>query len=115
MAVSEFEIKRIEKLVGQFVESRRPALHVRSELDISYRIIGQSFEIYEIRPQWDEPSKKLESPIAKATYVKNSKIWKLYWMRADLKWHSYQPFPTSKSLEEILEEISRDPHGCFWG
>ena len=115
MAISEFEIKRVEKLVGQFVESKRPPSHIRNELDISFRISDQSFEIFEIRPQWDDPTKKTEGPIAKATYVKINKVWKLYWMRADLKWHNYKPFPTSKSLEKILEVIEQDPHGCFWG
>ena len=115
MAISEFEIKRIEKIVGQFVESKRPAAHIRNELDISFRISDQSFEIYEIRPQWNDPSKKIEGPIAKATYVKSKKMWKLFWMRADLKWHSYQPYPVSNSIEKILEVIEQDSHGCFWG
>lgn len=115
MAISEFEIKRIEKIVGQFIERRRPAAPIRNELDLSFRISGQSFEIYEIRPQWDDPTKKIENPVAKATYVKSKKIWKLFWMRADLKWHSYQPHPVSKSLEEILKVIEQDSHACFWG
>jgi hypothetical protein len=115
MVISEFEIKRIEKLVGQYVESRRPAAHMRSQLDISFRITGQSVEIVEIRPQWNDPSRKTETPVAKATYVKSQKLWKLYWMRADGKWHAYQPFPSSASLEKILETIEQDPHGCFWG
>lgn len=115
MAISEFEIKRIEKLVGQFVERKRPAGHMRNKLDISFRISGQSFEIYEIRPQWNDPTKKIEGPIAKAIYVKSEKKWKLYWMRADLKWHSYKPFPTSNSLEKVLEVIEQDSHHCFWG
>lgn len=46
MAISEFETKRVEKLVGQFVEMKRPPGHVRNELDISFRISGQSFEIF---------------------------------------------------------------------
>lgn len=115
MAISEFEIKRIEKLVGQFVEKRRPSPDIRSKLDIGFQITGQSFEIYEKRPQWNDPSKTIEGFVAKVTYVKSRKIWKLFWMRADLKWHSYTPLPTSKSLEEILDEINTDPHGCFWG
>jgi hypothetical protein len=115
MTISEFEIKRIEKYVGEFVANRRPEPYLRDKLDIGFRISGQSFEIYEIRPQWDDPDKKIEGPIAKATYVKSKKIWQLFWMRADLKWHSYKPFPTSKTLEEILEVINQDPHGCFWG
>ena len=115
MAISEFEIKRLQKTVGRFVESKRPAGDMRSQLDISFRVTGQSFEIFEIRPQWNDPTKRSESSIAKATYVKSPKIWKLYWMRADGKWHAYQPFSSSSSLEKILEAIEQDPHGCFRG
>ena len=116
MAISEFEIKRIEKLVGQFVESKRPAKHIRNKIDISFRISGQSFEIFEIRPQWNAPTKKIEDPVAKATYVKSKNEWKLYWMRADLnKWYGYKPFPVSKSLEKIFDVIGQDPDNCFWG
>lgn len=115
MAISEFEIKRIEKLVGAFVETKRPPAHIRPQLDIGYRITNQSFEIFEIRPKFNKPEEKHEISVAKATYVKTKKIWKLYWMRADLKWHGYQPFPESKSLEEIIETIKADEHYCFWG
>jgi hypothetical protein len=115
ITLSEFEIKRIEKLVGQFIEKRRPEPHIRNKLDIAFRISGQSFEIYEIRPQWDNPTIKMEGPVAKATYVKSKKIWKLYWMRADLKWHSYEPLANTKSLQRILDEIHQDSYGCFWG
>jgi len=36
-------------------------------------------------------------------------------MRADMKWHSYKPFPSSDSLEKILETIEQDQFDCFWG
>lgn len=108
MALSEFEIKRVEKLVGTFVENRRPEPHIREQLDLGYRITRQSFEIFEIRPRWDNPSEKLEGSIAKVTYVKSRKVWKLYWMRADLKWYSYTPFAESKSLEEVLGAMCSD-------
>jgi len=115
MAISEFEIKRIEKLVGQFVEKIRPSPDIRNKLDIGFRVSGQSFEIFELRPQWNNPKNIIEGSVAKGTFIKNKKIWKLFWMRADLKWHSYKPFPTSKSIEEILEVIHQDQYGCFWG
>lgn len=115
MTLSEFEIKRIEKIVGRYVESRRPAAHIRDKLDISFRITGQSFTIFEIRPQWNDPTQQIEGPVARATYVKSKKIWKLYWLRADNKWHLYQPFPSSESLETLLEVIEADKHMCFWG
>ena len=73
------------------------------------------FFIFELPPQWNDPENIIEGSVAKATYVKSRKIWKLFWMRADLKWHSYKPFPTSTSIEKILEVIDKDTNGCFWG
>jgi hypothetical protein len=115
MTLSEFEIKRCEKLVGQYVENRRPPAHIRNELDLDFRIKEQSVEIFEIRPAWREPSIKIESPVAKATYVKTQQIWKVYWQRADLKWHRYDPDPEVKTIEQFLEVVERDEYGCFYG
>lgn len=85
MAFNELERKRIEKTVGRFIETRRPPPAIRSQLDLGFRLQGQSVELFEIRPVWDNPSQKMESPVAKATYVKTQNVWKVYWMRADLK------------------------------
>jgi hypothetical protein len=115
MAISEFEIKRYEKIVGQYIEKRRPAPHVRNQVDLAFRIEGQSVIIYELRELWNQPDKKIESPISKATYVKNTKTWKIYWQRADLKWHRYEPTPEVKTIEEFLAVVEEDEYACFWG
>ncbi len=115
MAISEFEIKRIEKLVGTFVESKRPPAHVRERVDLSFRLTGQSVVIFEVRAERNDPSTNIELPVAKITYVKSTKEWKLYWMKSDMKWHGYKPFPISKSLESVLEAIGQDAYSCFWG
>ncbi len=115
MTLSEFEIRRCEKLVGQYVENHRPPAHIRNELDLAFRIKGQSVEIFEIRPAWREPGVKIESPVAKATYVKAQQIWKVYWQRADLKWHRYDPDPEVKTIEQFLKVVERDEYGCFYG
>ena len=115
MALSEFEIKRCEKLVGQYVENRRSPLHIRNELDLDFRINGQSVEIFEIRPAWREPGVKIESPVAKTTYINTQKIWKIYWQRADMKWHRYEPDPEVKKIEDFLAVVERDEYGCFYG
>lgn len=57
----------------------------------------------------------MESPVAKATYVKAQKIWKVYWQRADLKWHRYDPDPEVKKIEEFLVVVEKDEFGCFYG
>lgn len=116
MAFSEFETKRLEKIVGAFVEKHRPPPHIRPELDLAFRITGQSVEIFEIRPRWrGAPGEIMERPVAKATYVKTSEVWRVFWMRADLKWHAYPPSPRVGSVERFLALVEKDDHACFFG
>ena len=116
MALSEFETKRYERLISEYVESKRPAAHIRPELDFGYRIHGQSVEIFEIRPVWrGKPGEFMEHPVAKATYVKSRQIWRVYWQRADLKWHSYEPNAEVESLEDFIAVVDADEYCCFYG
>ena len=115
MAISEFEIKRVEKTMEAYVDRTRLPVHIRNELDIAYRIENQSVELFEVRPAFQNPNQKIEHAIAKATYVKRAKEWRLYWMRADLKWHRYDPVPEVDSLDDFLKIIEEDSNGCFYG
>ncbi len=114
MAISEFEIKRCEKDLEKFMCKHRPPAHIRSEVDIGYRIENQSVELFEVLSRWDNPQEKTETPIAKATFIKAQQIWKIYWQRSDLKWHSYDPVPKVKHLEEFLSVVGEDKHSCFF-
>jgi len=115
MALNDIERKRIEKTVDEYVQKHRPALHIRPQLDIGFRVSGQSVEIFEIRPRWKEPSVKMEHSVAKATHVRSQGLWKIFWMRADLKWHGYEPLPAVGSIEKFLAVVEKDEHACFWG
>ena len=115
MAISEFEIKRCERELEKFLSIHRPPAHIRNELDISYRLTDQSIEIFEITPSWKDPAIKMETLVAKTTYVKSQKIWKIYWHKSDMKWHSYEPEPVVKSLEDFLRLVCEDEHCCFFG
>ncbi|HIP75677.1 MAG TPA: DUF3024 domain-containing protein [Psychromonas hadalis] len=115
MAMSEFEIKRCERELNKFITEQRTPVHVREQPDISYRIENQSVELIEIRPDFRNPSEKMEMPFAKATYVKKKNVWKIYWQKSDLKWHSYDPVPTVKYLEEFLSVVSKNECDCFFG
>ena len=115
MALNDIERKRIEKIVDAHIQKHRPAPHIRPELDIGYRVSGQSVEIFEIRPRWKEPKVKMEHPVAKATFVRNKALWKIFWMRADLKWHGYEPLPAVGSIEKFLAAVEKDEYACFWG
>ncbi|MEL0635850.1 DUF3024 domain-containing protein [Marinomonas sp. TI.3.20] len=115
MAISEFEIKRCENELEKFLKEKRPPAYVRAEIDLGYRIDNQSVEIFEVRPHYRDPNKKIESSVAKATYVKSKKIWKVYWMRQDLKWHSYSEVPEVKHIEDFLSLVAEDANSCFFG
>ena len=115
MAFNDIERKRIENIVGAFVERLRPPPHIRPKLDFGFRVAGQSIELFEIRPQWDKLEIKHEHPFAKATFVREKRRWKIYWKRADLKWHGYEPVPEVAVVEEFLAVVQKDELSCFFG
>jgi len=115
MAISEFETKRCEKYTSEYIARNRPPAHVRNEVDLCYRIEDQSVIIFELRSVWNNPDKKIESMVAKTTYVKKTRKWKVYWQRSDMKWHAYSPTPEVKTLEEFLYLLEKDENACFYG
>jgi hypothetical protein len=115
MALSEFERRKCENAITAFMKKRRPPPHIRKQLDLGYRITGQSIELFEIRPDWRNPKNAIEIPVAKSTFVKTQGTWKVYWQRQDLKWHLYEPHPEVPSVEAFLALVDRDEYGCFFG
>lgn len=115
MAFTDAERRRHERLVAKYIERRRPPEELRDKIDLSFRIEGQSIVIFTIRPVWLQPDQKHESPAAKAIFVRTKNNWKVFWMRADLKWHVYPPKPTVKTLGQFLKLVEEDKYCCFWG
>lgn len=116
MTLSEIELARVKKALDAFMQMRRPPPHIRPQLDLGYRISGHSVEILEIRPAWDGRSHEHhESAVAKATFVRSRNLWRVFWQRRDLKWHSYQPASEVKSIDEFLSLVAEDRHACFFG
>lgn len=115
MPLSELERERAEEAIEAFMRKRRPPLHIRAKIDLGYRIKGQSVELLSIEPVWNKPAEKMELPFAKATYIRSTALWKIYWMPSDLKWHSYEPVPSVGALEKFLEVVHEDKHACFFG
>ncbi len=96
----ENEIEIIEVMEGYLINSSPPE-EVRSEVDINYKIEGQSIIVFEIRSVWNNPSEKMESNVAKATFVKTENKWKIYWFKSDMKWHIYKPNEKVNKLKEL--------------
>lgn len=105
-----------EAIVKNYIESIRPKdPEIRKKVDIGYSYDGKSFILFEIRPEWKNPEEKMKHEFAKIRYYKTREEWTLYWMRASGKWELYEPFPTSKYLDKIIEIIEEDAFACFFG
>ncbi|MEO6733237.1 MAG: DUF3024 domain-containing protein [Ferruginibacter sp.] len=115
MAIDILKTVEIIEALENFVYRKRPPENIRHEVDISYKIDNQSVIIYELRPAMLSPNEMREYNIAKATFLKNKNCWKVFWLRADSKWHSYKPNPTVKDLIEFIQLVEEDKHYCFWG
>ena len=116
MAFTENETAEILKqLEDEFWVHHRPPLHLRDKVREGQRIDDQSIELFLNRPAFSRPGEWIEEAIAKIRYFRSRDSWSIYWQRADLKWHRYEPFPEAKSLSVALAKIHEDEHACFFG
>ncbi len=111
MSLNEFEQKLIKEEMAKFLLKRRPPVHVRKKVDLQYRLKDQSVIIFELRPKWNTPE-IVESPVAKATYVRSQNVWKIYHMPSDLQWHI---FDEVDSFYDFIKAVDEDQDACFWG
>lgn len=115
MAFSEFEQFRIEKAIDAFMKQCRPRPDSRHQFDLSARIERQSLVLYEVRPDRQDSTVIHQHPFAKLTYVRTQNVWNIFWMRANLKWFSYEAAPSTRSIEEALQLVAEDQFACFFG
>ncbi len=115
MAIDTLQTLDVIEAMENFLARKRPPEHIRPKLDLGYKIEEQSIIVFEIRPQWNKPEVRREYAVAKTTFVKSKNHWKIFWIKADLKWHSYNPKPTVKTVEEFTKLVEEDKHHCFWG
>jgi hypothetical protein len=116
MAFTETDIAAYTQEVEKhFWSERRPPLHLRNQIREGLRIEGQSIDLFFIRPAFNRPDEFVEEAIARITYIRTRELWRIFWMRADGKWHRYPPCPETGSLKKALQIVRKDDHHCFFG
>lgn len=116
MAFNEAESRNVAQALEGFLDRKRPPPEIRHELDLAYRVEDQSVLLFEVRPAWrGPPGVTIEIPIAKTTYVRKHDHWRVYWQRADLKWHRYDPAQEVRTIEAFLNLVERDEYSAFFG
>lgn len=105
-----------ESTINSFVKSIRPeAPEVRKQVDIGYDYNGSTAILYQTRALFDNPDKMINIEFAKMRFYKSRQEWNLYWKRANGNWELYEPFTVSSHLDQMLNVIKEDKHGCFFG
>lgn len=105
----------LKEILETYIELRRPAPEIRKLVDLGYQVIGQSIILYEVRPSFLNPNEIQNIGYAKATYVKSKNIWKVFWKRSDLKWHSYKKNTAVNDIQQFLKLVDVDEYRCFKG
>lgn len=114
MPLSEFEIKKIESIFSEYCEKKIP-LHVRDQLVLTFKINRNEVVLFEKRVVWDNPSEWREHPVTKMKCNMQTRLWTLYWLDRNSKFHIYERIKPSKYIETLLKEVNSDPTGIFWG
>jgi hypothetical protein len=114
MAFSELELAGIRSTVGAFVDRRQPPPELRDKLRFELEIDGHAVTIWEVRPAWLRP-RESRLGVARFRFTRTRGRWTLYWMRADLKWHSYCGEAPAKSLAELVHIVDEDASFAFFG
>jgi hypothetical protein len=115
MSLSLFNTVDIIEVMENAIEKMRPPEDIRDKLDLNYRIENQSIILCEVRPKFNDPKTKMEFAFAKATFVKTTNKWRIYWMRGNLKWSLYDPEKEVDNLHEFMRIIQEDKYHCFFG
>lgn len=114
MPFSKEELRYIDATVGALCRKASPA-HIADKLRHIYEIEGHSVLVYSIAPRWDDPSDEIKHGVAKFRYFRSRDDWRLYWLRADLKWHLYEPEDMLDDLESLVSIVDEDKYGAFFG
>jgi hypothetical protein len=114
VGLSEFEIKRIEKLFGAFCDRRVPR-HLRNRIRVEFRIRNSEVELFESRPLYNDPDTWVSTRVARFKKSTGSGTWILYWADRNAQWKRYVPCDPERDIETLLEIVEQDVIGSFWG
>ena len=108
----ETDVARIRKLCAERVPD-----HAQDQVRIELEEGRQAVTILECRPPWREEygPEWTRMPIARLRYVGSNRLWTLYYHRHTGHWERYPLRGPTRRIDELLNEIDRDPICIFWG
>ncbi len=114
MDLSEFEIRRIQKLVEKYCESRIPKV-AQCQVKVEYKLRSNEVLLYEMRAYYRDPSQWYSSPIARFKKDPETQNWSLYCADRSQVWQLFERNPRARDVEVLFAEVAEDATGIFWG
>ena len=114
--MSRPEVEFAAKLVERYAAGK-VAAEVQKEVRLGVETVANSITIWECRLPWrpEYGPEWTRKGIARFRYSPSERLWTVYWMRSDLKFHRYALVGPQSGIGPLLDEVARDPHACFWG
>ena len=108
----EFAVKLVERAFAEKVPDS-----VSDQLRIEVEARGNAITILECRPPWREDfgPEWTRHGVARFKFSPSDRMWRVYWMRRDLKFHLYDLIEPQAGIGPLIAEVDKDPHACFWG
>ena len=91
--------------------------HARDQIRLEVDVTDRTITILECRPPWrpEYGPDWSRFPIARLRYTKSRNRWSLYRRDSNLEFHEYDLADPSPDVQDLLDEIDRDPTNIFWG
>jgi hypothetical protein len=112
VAPPELDVARVQR----WCVARVPE-HARHQVRVECDVAPRHLTIVERRAPWRENLGPAWTsfPIARLRYTAATRSWTLYWRDRNLRFHIYDRLAPSPRVDDLLNEIDRDPTAIFWG
>lgn len=114
MPLSEFEIKRVDKLFTAYCEGKVPG-HLRNHIRLEYRIRDNEVSLVESRPHLQGSGEWISTRVACFRKDSKAETWQLFWADRNSQWQPYSSLPSHRDIEKLLQAVENNESGLFWG
>jgi hypothetical protein len=114
MPLSEFTVKLIETKLTDYCERRIP-LDLHGQIKLIFKIGRDKVTLFETRPYSQDPSIRMENPVAQFRFSDGTREWTLFCADRNARWHLYDLIEPSADFDDLLKALNEDRTGIFWG
>ncbi len=109
-----FDVQRVSRDLQAYCDRKVPPGE-RGRLSMGFRMSDNVVTLFERRAVPLRPGRWTEVAIAQFRHDPDSARWFLYWRDHSARWRHCAQIRPTRSLDELLEEVDRDPAGVFYG